>query len=193
MLTTRLWIDGSSLAFIHGNKKNYKETIYNHIKTLTERFHTDDFNIILEDSKTNFRNKVSISSVYKGQRRTKKKKKAIATYLPYLKNWFREIKNTYDPITYLNVENDDAIAILASRISNSVMIANDRDYLAVPGIYYNIKTNKTAAIETIIENKVVIKSCSFVCLMSNFLSFSHFSASVTSQGLGFSFFTKVLS
>ena len=49
MLTTRLWIDGSSLAFIHGNKKNYKETIYNHIKTLTERFHTDDFNIILED------------------------------------------------------------------------------------------------------------------------------------------------
>tara|TARA_R110000851_G_scaffold279786_3_gene433092 strand:- start:5011 stop:5775 length:765 start_codon:yes stop_codon:yes gene_type:complete len=159
MLTTRLWIDGSSLAFIHGNKKNYRETIYNHIKTLTERFHTDDFNIILEDSKTNFRNKVSVSSVYKGQRRTKKKKKAIATYLPYLKNCFREIKNTYDPITYLNVENDDAIAILASRISNSVMIANDRDYLAVPGIYYNIKTNKTTVIQypgkiELVKNKI---------------------------------------
>ena len=39
------------------------------------------------------------------------------------------------------------------------MIANDRDYLAVPGIYYNIKTNKTTVIQypgkiELIKNKI---------------------------------------
>lgn len=147
MLIPRLWIDGSSLAFIHGNKENYKETIHNHLKTLLEKFQTDEFNIILENNKTNFRNKVAKSNIYKGTRRTEKKKKNIANYLPFLKDCFKEIRTNYQPSTFLNVENDDAIAILATRIPNSIMIANDRDYLAIPGIYYNIKTNQTTVIQ----------------------------------------------
>lgn len=146
MSTTRLWIDGSSLAFIHGGKDNYKETIKSHIMTLTEKFQTDDFNIILEDSKSNFRNNVCVSTEYKGQRRTTKNKELIDGYLPYLKDCFIEFKKQYDAKTYLGVENDDVIAILASRVPNSVMIANDRDYYSIPGIYYNIKTNKTTVI-----------------------------------------------
>jgi hypothetical protein len=147
MLIPRLWIDGSSLAFIHGNKPDYQQTIYNHLFNLTEKFQTDEFNIILESSKTNFRNDVAVSNEYKGTRRTEKKIKTIEEYLPNLKDCFEEIKNTYSPTTYLNIENDDAIAILHTRIPNSVMIANDRDYLAIPGIYYNIKTNQTTVIK----------------------------------------------
>ena len=82
MSTTRLWIDGSSLAFIHGGKEDYKSSIYSHIKTLTEKFQTDEFNIILEDSKNNFRNNVCVSTEYKGQRRTAKNKDLIDGYLP---------------------------------------------------------------------------------------------------------------
>lgn len=147
MLNTRLWIDGSGLAFIHGNKEDYKYSIYNHVKNLTERFQTDDFNIILEDSKTNFRNNVAVSNTYKGTRRTKEKIELTESYLPFLKNCFSEIKDRYSSTTYLGIENDDAIAILATRIPNSVMIANDRDYYSIPGIYYNIKTNKTTVIQ----------------------------------------------
>ena len=146
MSTTRLWIDGSSLAFIHGGKDDYKSSIYSHIKTLTEKFQTDEFNIILEDSKNNFRNNVCVSTEYKGQRRTTKNKDLIDGYLPNLKDCFHELRTQYEARTYLGVENDDVIAILATRVPNSIMIANDRDYYSVPGIYYNIKTNKTTVI-----------------------------------------------
>lgn len=158
-LTTRLWIDGSSLAFIHGNKENYVESIYEHLRTLTEKFQTDDFNIILENSKSNFRNEVSVSNVYKAQRRTQKKQDTITSYLPYLKECFTEMRTRYNAKTYLGIENDDAIGILATRVQNSVMIANDRDYYAIPGIYYNIKSNKTTVIQypgeiQLVDNKI---------------------------------------
>lgn len=137
-----LLIDGSSLAFLHGGKENYKETLRNHIASLLRRFKTDEFVIVLENSKTNFRNKVAKSNVYKGQRRTKKKKENVKKYLPYLRNVFQEIKENYHPITYLGIENDDAIATLATRMDNAVMVANDVDYNSVPGIVYNLRTNK---------------------------------------------------
>lgn len=146
-LQPRLWIDGSSLVFLHGNKPNFDRTIYDHLFMLTEKFQTDYFNIILEDSKTNFRNNIATSDEYKGQRRTDKKVQIIAEYLPYLKDCFTEIKERYSPTTFLNVENDDAIAILHNRIPNSIIMGNDRDYLAIPGTYYNLKTNKTTVIQ----------------------------------------------
>ena len=159
MLNPRLWIDGSSLAFLHGNKNDYQESIYSHIGNLTEKFRTDEFNIILEDNKSNFRNKVATSNVYKGHRRTEKKQKIIADYLPNLKQCFIEIKKHYSPVTYLNIENDDAIAILATRIKNSVMCGNDSDYYGIPGHYYNIKTNRSTFIQypgeiKLIKNKI---------------------------------------
>lgn len=159
MLSTRLLIDGSALAFIHGNKENYVESIYDHMRNLTERFQTDEFNIILENSKSNFRNAVSVSNVYKAQRRTQKKVDTIDSYLPYLKECFQDIRVRYQANTYLGIENDDAIGILATRLPNCVMIANDRDYYSIPGIYYNIKTNRTTVIQypgeiKLIDNKI---------------------------------------
>lgn len=144
--TTRLWIDSSSMAFIHGNKKNCRETIYEHLGSLCNQFQTDEFNFISEDSSTNFRNKVAVSNEYKGQRRTEAKKALIASYLPHLGDCFREINTTFKATTYLGVENDDVISVLATRVPNSIMCANDRDYLGTPGIYYNIKTNQTTVI-----------------------------------------------
>jgi len=144
--TTRLAIDSSSMAFIHGNKKNCRETIYEHLGSLCKQFQTDEFNFISEDSNSNFRNDIAVSHEYKGQRRTPEKKALIASYLPYLSDCFREINSTFKATTYLGVENDDVISILATRLNNVIMCANDRDYLATPGIYYNIKTNKTTVI-----------------------------------------------
>ena len=56
------------------------------------------------------------------------------------------MKDTFQAVTYLGVENDDAISILATRNPNSIICANDRDYLGTPCIYYNIKTNQTTVI-----------------------------------------------
>ena len=158
-LQTRLWIDGSSLAFLHGNKEDNRKTLYEHIGGLCEKFQTDYFNVILEDNRTNFRNDIAVSHEYKGHRRTDEKKDLIDKYLPHLGNAFKELKTTFQAKTYLNVENDDVIAILATREPNSIMCANDKDYLAVPGIYYNIKTNHTTVITypgriDLIKNKI---------------------------------------
>ena len=79
-----LLIDGSSLAFLHGNKVNYPETIRSHVTGLCRRHNTSKFVIVLEKSNTNFRNKIAVSNKYKGQRRTEKSKQNIKNYLPYL-------------------------------------------------------------------------------------------------------------
>lgn len=144
---TRLWIDSSSMAYIHGNKEDCRQSIYDHLGTLCEKFKTTKFNFISEDSRTNFRNEVAVSNEYKGQRRTKKNVDLIKSYLPNLGLALNEINTTFRADTYYGVENDDVISILATRIPNSVMCANDRDYLATPGVYYNIKTNRVHAIQ----------------------------------------------
>lgn len=143
MSNTILLIDGSSLAFLHANKPNYKETVKNHIETLLKKYNTTKYLIVLENSKSNFRNKVAVTKEYKGHRRTEKNKQNIQNYLPYLKDVFTEIKNTYKPITCYGMENDDVIAILATRLENCVMLSNDKDMFIVPGFHHNLKTNKT--------------------------------------------------
>ena len=137
-----LLIDGSSIAYLHANKPNYQETLYKHIVGLLAKFDTNKFLIIMEDSSTNFRYKVSTSVEYKGQRRTEEYKSKIKKYLPYLQEVLQEIKDVYKPITVKGIENDDAIAILATRLDNCIMVANDRDYLSVPGEYFNLRNNK---------------------------------------------------
>jgi hypothetical protein len=142
----RLAIDSSSMAFIHGNKENCRESIYEHLESLCKQFETDEFNFISEDRSSNFRNEVAVTNEYKGQRRTPEKEALIASYLPHLDDCFREINTTFKATTYLGVENDDVISILATRLPNLIMCANDVDYLATPGTYYNIKTNKATVI-----------------------------------------------
>jgi hypothetical protein len=63
-------------------------------------------------------------------------------YLPYLFNCFNEIKSTYKPVLYYNIENDDALRILAKRLTNVVVCANDKDVYCIPGKHHNLKTNK---------------------------------------------------
>ena len=140
-----LLIDGSSLAFLHANKEDNKDSIRSHVRSLLTQFETDKFNIILEDSKRNFRIKEAKSKEYKGQRRTDKAKDNITAYLPYLSDCFKEIKQRYKPLCYWNVENDDVIGILSQRI-NCIICANDVDMLAVPGIHFNIKSHKTTLV-----------------------------------------------
>lgn len=137
-----LLIDGSSLAFLHGNKDNYKQTIRDHVENLLKKYKTHYYVIVLEDSKSNFRNKVAVTNEYKGQRRTEKTVNNIKNYLPNLGKCFAEIKLNYNPVLYSNIENDDAISILALRLKNVIVCANDRDLLRIYGKHHNLKTNK---------------------------------------------------
>ena len=61
----RLAIDSSSMAFIHGNKENCRESIYEHLESLCKQFETDEFNFISEDRSSNFRNEVAVTNEYK--------------------------------------------------------------------------------------------------------------------------------
>ena len=154
-----LLIDGSSMAFLHGNKENYKESLKSHIEFLLNKYNTSKYVIILENSKSNFRNQVAISNEYKGQRRTEKSINNIKQYLPYLSQVFTEIKSTYNPVLYNNIENDDAIRILANRLKNVVICTNDKDMYCVYGNHHNLKTNKIQYIEKpgiieLVDNKV---------------------------------------
>lgn len=142
-----LLIDGSSLAFLHGNKENCKFTIKQHIQNLLNKYNTSYYIIVLEDSSSNFRNKVAVTQEYKGQRRTEKAKEAIKNYLPYLGKCFSLIKKYYRPVLYSNIENDDAISILANRLGNVVICANDIDMLKIEGRHHNLKTNKKEVVK----------------------------------------------
>jgi len=145
-----LLIDGSTLAFLHGNKENYKISIKEHIEGLLRRYRTNLYVIILENSNSNFRNKTSVSTEYKGQRRTEKAITNQQNYLPYLSNCFREIKDNYRPVLYLGIENDDALRILSKRFKddeyNPIVCANDSDILCIEGNHHNLRTNKQLTI-----------------------------------------------
>lgn len=154
-----LLIDGSSLAFLHGNKENYKESLRSHIEVLLNKYHTNKYVIILENSKTNFRNSIAVTNEYKGQRRTEKSVNNIKQYLPYLAEVFNEIKTSYKPVLYNNIENDDAIRILAKRLKNVIICTNDKDMYCVYGRHHNLKSNKVQYIQKpgvieMIDNKV---------------------------------------
>ena len=137
-----LLIDGSTLAFLHAGKKNYKETVKQHILNLLNKYKTEHFLIILERSNSNFRNEVAKTKKYKAHRRTKKAQDNINKYSPYLKDVFEEIRENYNPKTYLGIENDDALGILSTRFKNTVIIGNDKDLLCIPGVHHNLRTNK---------------------------------------------------
>lgn len=142
---TLLIIDGSSLAFLHGNKSDYQKTIKEHIEGLLYKYNTDKYLIILESSTSNFRNKIAKTDEYKGHRRTEKVVTNLQSYLPFLSECFKEIKSKYKPVLYKNIENDDAISVLNYRLSNEynvIMCTNDKDMLVVRGTHHNLKTNK---------------------------------------------------
>jgi 5'-3' exonuclease len=154
-----LLIDGSSLAFLHGNKENYKESLRSHIEVLLNKYNTKKYVLILENSKTNFRNKIATTNEYKGQRRTEKSISNIKQYLPYLSDVFKEIKESYNPVLYNNIENDDAIRILANRLKNVIICTNDKDMYCVYGRHHNLKSNKVLYIQKpgtieFIDNKI---------------------------------------
>jgi len=139
-----LLIDGSALAFLHGNKENYVETLSEHFEKLCDEGNTDKYVIFTEDSKTNFRLGEAVTDVYKGHR--KEKKHLIAEYLPFLNNVFGEIKKTYKPTKILGAENDDAISLTANAmkkegIYNPIICGDDSDLLQITGSHYKLKKN----------------------------------------------------
>jgi 5'-3' exonuclease len=142
-----LVIDGSGLAHLHGNKANYKETIHEHLRTMLNKFYTNYFVIILEKSKTNFRHNIAVSKGYKENRI--KSKETIKNYLPYLNDVFNYIREQLYPVTYLGVENDDILSIMAHSYPHVVICGNDVDLLAIPGTHYNIKTNETKVVTSL--------------------------------------------
>ena len=132
-------IDGSSLAHLHANKPNYKDTLKEHIRRICQVTKATYFCIILEKSSTNFRKEIAVSKDYKGQRVSNREK--IQTYLPYLNEVFTYIKAKLKPVTYLNVENDDILSILGHKYNNVIIVGNDSDLLSIPGKHYDLRQN----------------------------------------------------
>ncbi len=152
-----LIIDGSAFAFLHGNKENYKVTIESHLKSLMNKFDTNRYIIILEDSKSNFRLQKAITKEYKGNR--VKNRENINTYLPYLPQCFEYIKEKHNPIIYYGIENDDAISIIANNSTNCVIIGDDVDLLSIKGTHYKLKKNLLVSVnddKIFIENDKVV-------------------------------------
>lgn len=138
-------IDGSALAFLHGNKSDYKTTIKDHIRGICKLAKTTLFSIITEDSKSNFRHSVAVTKGYKENRNANKEK--IKEYLPYLSDVFTYINEYLKPTKYYGVENDDILSIMAYKYDNIVIAGNDIDLTAIPGKHVNIKTRTTFEID----------------------------------------------
>lgn len=156
-----LHIDGSAFAFLHGNKPNYEETIYNHLETLCNAFNTNLYTFFSEKSKSNFRHEIAVTNVYKGQREAKKD--SIAEYLPYLPNVFKYIEKALKPVVYLGIENDDALNIAARMrhkegIYEPVTCGDDSDLLCIPGKHYRLRKNEKLEVDDIGEIKIIEKN-----------------------------------
>jgi hypothetical protein len=80
--------------------------------------------------KTNFRNAIAKTAVYKGNRNRPKPPHLPAVRKHFVKHWGAVIAE--------GEEADDAIAIEATRLQGrSVIISIDKDFMQVPGHYYN--------------------------------------------------------
>jgi hypothetical protein len=137
-------IDGSAFAFLHGNKENYKQTISEHFDKLCSENNTDKYILYLENSRSNFRNSIGKTHVYKGHREAKRDK--ISEYLPFLEGVFEELRCNYNPVTYYGVENDDALSLSSlylkeTKLFNPVICGDDSDLLQIEGDHYKLRKN----------------------------------------------------
>lgn len=84
---------------------------------------------------TNFRNEIAVSYPYKGHRR----KKEPPRHLTHSR-WY--LKDNYGAILSDNEEADDLIAIEATKVGPSCVVASiDKDMLQIPCYHYNFKHN----------------------------------------------------
>ena len=81
---------------------------------------------------TNFRNEIAVSYPYKGNRSSKNPPRHLA-----YSRWY--LKNNYGAIVSENEEADDLIAIEATNVGPSCVVASiDKDMLQIPCYHYNI-------------------------------------------------------
>jgi 5'-3' exonuclease len=149
-----MFIDGSSLAYLHSVNENYKNSIIKHLIKLSRHYNTDKVIIFTEDSGSNFRKQ--LFPEYKAQRLEIKQKQLEQNkdYTPYLYDC-KQFINKLKPFKCINVENDDMIRIMSNRyrVKNLeyVIIANDSDLLAIYGNHMNMKTN----VEFVVDNDII--------------------------------------
>lgn len=138
-----LLIDGSAFAFIHANKENYQESLDEHLRRLCEIFYTDKYIFFLEKSKTNFRNLIGRTHIYKGHREANREK--INDYLPYLSDCFEYCNKNFNPVIYYGIENDDALSITSRNVDSTkyrpIICGDDSDLMCIPGFHWKLKKN----------------------------------------------------
>lgn len=139
-----LLVDGSAFVFLHANKPNYSDTIREHLSRLLEMYDTNKYVFFLEKSKSNFRNSIAVTQVYKGHREANREK--TNDYLPYLSEVFKECYNAFNPIVYYGIENDDALSLTARIYNegtdyNPIIVGEDSDLLSIQGTHYRLRKN----------------------------------------------------
>lgn len=158
-----MFIDGSSLAYLHSVNENYKQSIINHLYKLMRQYNTTQAIIFTEDSSKNFRK--TLFPEYKAQRAENKLKQLEQNkdYTPYL-HQAKQFINQLKPFHAINVENDDIIRIVANQYRKPsvnkeyIIIANDSDLLAIYGNHLNMKSNNEFVIDKdSIELKETVK------------------------------------
>lgn len=95
----------------------------------------DDFEVYLTGS-GNFRHEIAVSYPYKGNRTDREKPK----FLEYSR-WY--LKDNYGAVVSSGQEADDSIAIEATRVGPSCIVASiDKDMLQIPCFHFNFKRNE---------------------------------------------------
>jgi 5'-3' exonuclease len=144
-----LLIDGSAFVFLHANKPNYEDTIKEHVGRLLEMYDTDSYVFFLEKSKSNFRNCVASTHIYKGHREANRDK--TNDYLPYLSEVFDACYKVFNPIIYYGIENDDALSLTARAYNDSddynpIIVGDDSDLLSIEGTHYRMRRNEEMSV-----------------------------------------------
>lgn len=140
-----LLIDGSAFVFLHANKPNYETTIREHVERLLDMYNTDSYVFFLEKSKSNFRNCIASTHIYKGHREANRDK--TNDYLPYLSEVFEACHKAFNPIIYYGIENDDALSLTARLYDegddyNPIIVGDDSDLMSIEGVHYRMRRNE---------------------------------------------------
>lgn len=101
-------IDGSPLLWIHGEKKNWKKTVDNHISGILYNCSTN-FYIGILDGKGNFRKTVATHKVYKGHRKNERP--------PFYEDIKKYLIDKYKFEVYNGAEADDVLCMLQNTLT----------------------------------------------------------------------------
>lgn len=152
--------DATCFLYIHGARSDYKRSVTDHIQSTLEACNSKYYVGFL-DGKVNFRNDVSVSKVYKGNR----DKTDILEKFPFFYRVKEYLKEEFGFITIDGIEADDAVGILNSRLNKqqsvtiidpftgepvkrelitykSIIASIDKDLPQLNGMHYNLKTHE---------------------------------------------------